>query len=154
MKNHKIAPNRSAIGALNKIGVTRPKTPIGAKRMMKSVSFSITSCVLSQNFCCASRWSRLSLPMNTPNSSEKVMTPSSWLLLVAASTMFDGNIRRKISKRSLLLRPSTLLIRPSLKAVSLPRPSMAVAVSASMRPGPIRFTTIKPTITATAPLKV
>ena len=42
---------RSLIGALNRMGVTRPNTPIGAKRMMKSVSFSITSWQLSQNFC-------------------------------------------------------------------------------------------------------
>ena len=153
-KNIRIAPKRSLKGACRSTGVTKPNTPIGAKRMMKSVSISMTFCALSQKACCVCRIAGSSLPMNTPKRMEKVMTPSSWPLLLAALTTLEGNMRRKMSIRSLLPRPATLASSPSLEALSLALPSIAVAVSASIRPGPIRLTAMSPMTTATVPLKV
>ena len=105
-KNSRIAPKSSLKGACKRTGVTKPNTPMGAKRRIKLVNRSMTACVLSQNFVCAARRSEGRTPMNAPNRIEKVITPSSCPLFVAASTTLEGNILRKISKISPPSRPS------------------------------------------------
>ena len=59
------------------VGVTSPKTPMGAKPMMNLVMAKIAELKLSQNLFCVSLWLSGSFEIKKPNRRLKKIKPSS-----------------------------------------------------------------------------
>ena len=136
-----------------RVGVTNPKTPMGAKEIINFVIERITALRLSQNATCVSRAFGLKRDTKNPKSNPKKINPSS-CPSVAALNKFEGTIRWKISTRP--CSPlSAWSIAPSILAdwLSDALESIFSRTLSSTIPGFIKLTQSNPVQTAKKPVR-